>query len=213
MLFGKRFRDRTLLASVPWTLMDVATYGVGLVTPVILGALHLDAANANGVVGDAGDAEGSTLVDLFLLLGFAASLWAVPKFGRISMQVAGFCGMAIGMALLLFATLTGDGAQNHLALVLGGFILFNFAMNIGPNATTFAMTPTLFPTAVRASACGFAAGCAKIGAAFSAFVVRLLQAHWGLSGVLGMMTLLSVLGLVATAGFAHALNEEGGIEE
>jgi putative MFS transporter len=137
----------------------------------------------------------------------------VPKFGRVSMQVAGFCGMAIGMALLLFATLTGDGAQNHLALVLGGFILFNFAMNIGPNATTFALSPTLFPTAVRASASGFAAGCAKIGATFGAFVVPLLQAHWGLSGVLAMMTLVSMLGLFATAGFAHAVNAEGAIEE
>jgi putative MFS transporter len=213
MLFGERFRDRTLLASVPWTLMDVATYGVGLFTPVILGALHLDAANANVVVADTSDAEGSALVDVFLLLGFAASLWAVPKFGRVPMQVAGFGGMAVGMALLLFSTLTGDGAGNHLTLVLGGFILFNFAMNAGPNATTFALPPTLFPTAVRASASGFAAGCAKIGATFGAFVVPLLQAHWGLSGVLAMMTLVSMLGLIVTAGFAHAVNEEGAIEE
>jgi MFS transporter, putative metabolite transport protein len=213
MLFGERFRDRTLLVSIPWTLMDVATYGVGLFTPVILGALHLDATSANVVVADTSDAEGSALVDVFLLLGFAASLWAVPKFGRVPMQIAGFGGMAIGMALLLFATLTGDGAQNHLTLVLGGFILFNFAMNVGPNATTFALPPTLFPTAVRASASGFAAGCAKIGATFGAFVVPLLQAHLGLSGVLAMMTFVSILGLVATAGFAHAVNEEGAIEE
>jgi MFS transporter, putative metabolite transport protein len=213
MLFGRRFRDRTLLACVPWTLMDVATYGVGLFTPVILGALHFDAANANVVIADTSDAEGSALVDVFLLLGFAASLWAVPKFGRVPMQVAGFGGMAVGMALLLFATLTGEGAAHHLVLVLGGFILFNFAMNIGPNATTFALPPTLFPTAVRASASGFAAGCAKIGATFGAFVVPLLQARWGLSGVLALMTLVSLLGLVVTAGLAHAVNEEGAIEE
>lgn len=213
MLFGKRFRDRTLLASVPWTLMDVATYGVGLFTPVILGALHLEAASADVVVADASDAEGGALVDAFLLFGFAASLWAVPKFSRLPMQVAGFGGMTLGMALLLFASLTADGAQNHLTLVLGGFILFNFAMNIGPNATTFALAPTLFPTAVRASASGFAAGCAKIGATFGAFVAPLLQARWGLSGVLALMTLVSFLGLVATAGFAHAVTEEDAIQE
>lgn len=212
-LFGRRYLVRTLLAAVPWTLMDVGTYGVALFTPIILGALHLDAPGASVVVTDMGEAEGSVAVDAFLMLGSAASLWAVPKFGRVPMQVAGFGGMTIGMALLLFATLTGDGAHNHLTLVLGGFVLFNFAMNIGPNATTFALPPTLFPTAVRASASGFAAGCAKIGATFGAFVVPLLQARWGLSGVLALMTLVSVLGLVATAGFAHAVKEEGAMEE
>ena len=44
---------------------------------VILGALHLDAANANVVIADTSDAEGAALVDVFLLLGFALSSPAV----------------------------------------------------------------------------------------------------------------------------------------
>jgi len=54
----------------------------------------------------------------------------------------------------------------HLGFVIAGFILFNFAMNAGPNSTTFTLAPALFPTAIRASASGFAASCAKIGATF-----------------------------------------------
>jgi MFS family permease len=37
-LFAPRYRTRTLLVSLPWLMMDVATYGVGLFTPVILGS-------------------------------------------------------------------------------------------------------------------------------------------------------------------------------
>ncbi|MGJ0507304.1 MAG: MFS transporter [Methylocystis sp.] len=212
-LFGARFRAQTLLASLPWMLMDVATYGVGLFTPVILGALHFGGAGSGPVAADVADAQGSAVVDLFLLIGFLASLWAVPAFGRIPMQVAGFCGMAVGMALLLFAAVANDGANAHMGFIIAGFVLFNFSMNVGPNATTFTLAPALFPTAIRASASGFAAAAAKVGATFGTFVVPQLQAAWGLDGVVALMTLVSIAGLIATAVLAHAVNEEGALVE
>jgi len=212
-LFSARYRARTLLISLPWMLMDVATYGVGLFTPVILGAMHLGASSAGPVAADFADAKGSAVVDLFLLFGFLASLLAVPRFGRIPMQVAGFGGMALGMLLLLCAALIGDKDTMHLALVIGGFVLFNFAMNAGPNATTFTLAPALFPTAIRGAASGFGAASAKVGATFGTFVVPQLNAAWGLSGVVGLMLFVSVAGLVATAALAHAVNEEGALEE
>lgn len=212
-LFRAPYRARTLLASLPWMLMDVATYGVGLFTPVILGAMHFGDSGAGPIAADFADAEGSAIVDVFLVVGFLASLWAVPRFGRIFMQVAGFTGMTVGMLLLLFAAMAGDGAQAHLGFVIGGFMLFNFAMNAGPNATTFTLAPTLFPTAIRASASGFAAACAKVGATFGSFVVPQLEAGWGLTGVVALMVSVSVAGLVTTAGLAHVVNEEGALEE
>ena len=39
-LFARANRKRTALVSLPWFLMDIATYGVGLFTPVILAAMH-----------------------------------------------------------------------------------------------------------------------------------------------------------------------------
>src|SRR5207253_3053855 len=39
ILFSRPYRARTVLVSVPWFLMDIATYGVGLFTPIILGAI------------------------------------------------------------------------------------------------------------------------------------------------------------------------------
>ena len=212
-LFSPRYRTRTLLESVPWLMMDVATYGVGLFTPVILGAMHFNSARSGTVAAVLGDAEGSGLVDLFLLAGFIVGIWAIPRFGRIPLQVTGFAGMALGMLLLMFAAMAGDGPQGHLGLIIAGFVLFNFAMNAGPNATTFTLPPVLFPTAIRASASGFAAACAKVGATFGTFLVPQLQAAWGLTGVLALMAFVSIGGLLATAAFAHAVDREDELEE
>jgi len=212
-LFGERYRTRTLLVSLPWLMMDVATYGVGLFTPVILGALHFASSGAGTVASVFADAKGSGLIDLFLLIGFGAGILAVPRFGRIPMQVAGFAGMAVGMLLLMLAALSGDGPGAHLWLVIAGFVLFNFAMNAGPNATTFTLAPILFPTGIRASASGFAAASAKIGATLGTFLVPQIQAAWGLVGVLALMAFVSVGGLIATAAFAHEMRKEDEIEE
>lgn len=212
-LFSPRYRIRTLLVSLPWLIMDVATYGVGLFTPVILGAMHFSSTGTGTLASVFADAEGSGVVDLFLLFGFIAGMWAVPRLGRIPMQVAGFAGMTFGMLLLIFAVMARDGPTMHLYLVIAGFIIFNFMMNAGPNATTFTLPPVLFPTAIRASASGFAAACAKVGATFGTFVVPQLQAAWGLIGVLALMAFVSVGGLVATAAFAHAMREEDKMEE
>jgi MFS family permease len=194
-------------------LMDVATYGVGLFTPVILGAMHFGSSGHGPVAADFADAQGSAAVDLFLLVGFFAGFWAVPRYGRIPMQVAGFSGMALGMLLLLFAAMANDGVGMHMVFVIGGFVLFNFAMNAGPNATTFALAPALFPTAIRASASGFAAASAKLGATFGTFIVPQLDAAWGLTGVVALMASVSAAGLIATAALAHVINEEGALEE
>ena len=41
ILFSRPYRARTVLVAVPWFLMDIATYGVGLFTPIILGAIDI----------------------------------------------------------------------------------------------------------------------------------------------------------------------------
>jgi putative MFS transporter len=207
ILFSRRYRTQTLLVSGPWFLMDIATYGVGLFTPVILGAIHFSSTSAGPLAAVFADAEGSAAIDLFLLIGFLVGLWAVPRFGRIHMQIVGFAGMTLGMLLLLFAAATEGGAAAHVPLVFAGFILFNLAMNAGPNATTFTLAPELFPTAVRASASGFAAATAKVGATLGIFVLPQVRAAWGVAGVLALMAAVSALGAILTATLAYKIRE------
>jgi putative MFS transporter len=213
LLFAREYRSRTILVSFPWFLLDVATYGAGLFTPVILGAMNLSGQSSGVVASDFADAKNSGLIDVFLLMGFLAGLWAVPRFGRLRMQVGGFAGMAVGMAILLGSTELTGGPSRHVPLVFAGFILFNLLMNAGPNSTTFTLPPELFPTRMRAAAGGLAAGTAKIGATLGVFVMPLLKARGGLPPVLILMAGCSLLGLVVTALLGREIAEGYGLED
>jgi putative MFS transporter len=207
VLLSRRFRTRTTLISLPWFLMDIATYGVGLFTPVILGAIRFSSDTTGPLAAEFSNAEGTAAIDVFLFLGFLLGLWAVPRFGRIRMQVTGFVGMAIGMLILLTPQFAAGGAAAHVPIVFIGFILFNLAMNAGPNATTFGLAPELFPTGIRASAGGFAAAAAKLGATLGIFILPLVKARGGVAEVLMMMALVSALGALATTILAREVGE------
>jgi len=196
-LFSPRYRARTALVTIPWFLMDIATYGVGLFTPVILGSIEISGRTRGLVAHDLALAEGSGIIDLFLLFGFLLGIWSVPRFGRIRMQAIGFAGMAVGMLMLMAAVgLTNSGL--HIPLVFTGFIVFNLLMNAGPNSTTFTLAPILFPTQLRGTAGGFAAGVAKLGATFGVFLLPILKERFGVSNVLGIVSAVSLLGLILT---------------
>ena len=84
-LFSRTYRSRTVLVAVPWFLMDIATYGVGLFTPIILSAIDTSGQTGGAITHDLADVRGSGAIDLFLLFGFLLGIWIVPKLGRIRM--------------------------------------------------------------------------------------------------------------------------------
>jgi MFS transporter, putative metabolite transport protein len=206
ILFSRPYRARTVLVTAPWFLMDIATYGVGLFTPIILGAIDISGESGGIISSDLAAARGSAVIDLFLLFGFLLGIWAVPRFGRIRMQTIGFVSMTMGM-LILIAAVQLSRSSLHIPLVFAGFILFNLLMNAGPNATTFTLAPILFPTQLRATASGFAAGVAKIGATFGVFALPILKGKFGVPAVLGTVALVSLLGLVVTVVFGREDSE------
>jgi hypothetical protein len=99
------------------------------------------------------------------------------------MRATGFATMAFGMIVLMIAV----GLTNsplHLPLVFTGFILFNLLMTPGPNSTTFTLPPILFPAPLRATASGFAASVAKVGATVGVFILPILKSEFGVPAVL-----------------------------
>jgi predicted MFS family arabinose efflux permease len=118
------------------------------------------------------------------------------------MQTIGFAGMPLGMLVLLVAVgLTNSSL--HIPLVFVGFILFKLLMNAGPNSTTFTLAPILFPTELRGTAGGFAAGAAKLGASLGVFLLPIVKQKFGLPSVLGIVSAVSLLGLIVTVGLRH----------
>jgi MFS transporter, putative metabolite transport protein len=202
ILFSRVYRARTVLVAAPWFLMDIATYGVGLFTPIILGAIDISGRRGGAITHNLVTARGSSAIDLFLLFGFFLGIWAVPKFGRIRMQAIGFASMVFGMLLLITAIYLSNSSL-HIPLLFTGFIVFNLSMNAGPNSTTFTLPPILFPTQLRATAGGFAASVAKIGATLGVFVLPILKGKFGVPAVLEMLVVVSLLGLVVTLLFGR----------
>jgi MFS family permease len=207
VLFSRRYRKRTALAALPWFLLDIATYGVGLFTPVILAAIHFGKAASGTIAGELVDIKGSGSIDLFLLFGFVIGLWMVPRFGRVRMQVAGFLLMAAAMGILFMTVQMPGDSSAKTVWIFAGFVLFNLAMNAGPNSTTFAMASALFPTTLRASANGLAAAVAKLGATLSVFLLPIIKADWGVPVVLALMAAVSILGAAGTAILDEAVDD------
>jgi MFS family permease len=203
-LFGKKYRRRTVLATVPWLLMDIATYGIGIFTPFILAAFVVGpSANIPGlmddILKDRHATEGAAFLDLFLIVGFILNILLVERLGRIRLQVLGFAGMAAGMALLAIAGSQLDAhAAPDIPLVFLGFILFNLMANLGPNATTFLLPAELFPTKIRASGHGLAAGCAKFGAAMGLLFLPSFKNHFGIVATVIAMSLVCLAALIVT---------------
>lgn len=200
-LFQKRYRRATILASVPWFLQDLSTYGIGIFTPTILATAvghHAEYVRsmsdliANATVAARGDA----MITVLLIIGIAFAVMLADKVGRIRLQIIGFIGCAVG---LLIASLSVDFTGSmKITLIFIGFMLFDFMTNLGPNAQTYLLAGEVFPTAIRGAGAGFAAAFAKIGAVATAFLFPILLAAIGTRFLLYGLIVSSVLGAIVT---------------
>ncbi|HEX4019568.1 MAG TPA: MFS transporter [Acidobacteriaceae bacterium] len=200
-LFSKRYRRATILASVPWFLQDLSTYGIGIFTPTILAsAIGHKAEHVRSmsdlIANDILAARGAAMITLLLIVGIGFAVLLADKLGRISLQVFGFFGCAVGLFL---ASLSGDVTGSmKIVLIFAGFMLFNFMTNVGPNAQTYLLAGEVFPTAIRGKGAGFAAAFAKIGAVATAFLFPILLVSIGTRWLLYGLVISSILGAIVT---------------
>ena len=170
LFHGKQLKS-TILASLPWFLQDISTYGIGIFTPIIIAAAfgaeaqehNLSAVIHNDLLG----AKGTALVDIGFLVGIAFAIWLSDKLGRIPLQIAGFIGCALG--LLIAAAGNFNGANN---IVLIG----------------------VFPTKIRGVGAGFAAASGKVGAVITAFFFPALLNGFGADRLLPLLAVTSLIG-------------------
>jgi MFS family permease len=197
-LFQRRMIRRTIFTAVPWFLMDIATYGVGIFTPTLLASIAIAGPNPTFIANDIASTRGTAALDVFLVVGFVIAILYVERVGRVKLQLVGFAVMTASLCLLGVADGLPGGGESHLALVFIGFALFNTFMNAGPNATTYALPAEVFPSEIRAAGDGFAAACAKLGAALGVFLFPILTDDIGTSAVLFITAGACALGFVVT---------------
>ena len=198
-LFRGKLQRATILASVPWFLQDISTYGIGIFTPVIIAAAFGATAKEHTVAAvihnDLLGARGTALVDLGFLVGIACAIALADRWGRIPLQIVGFVGCAVGLMLAAAGNL---GGQSNLPVIVAGFVLFQFMTNLGPNAQTYLLAGEVFPTPVRGLGAGLAAAIGKVGAVLTAFLFPILLADWGTERLLPLLAITSLLGAAIT---------------
>ncbi|MEB3275911.1 MAG: MFS transporter, partial [Cyanobacteriota bacterium] len=198
-LFQGKLQRATILASVPWFLQDLSTYGIGIFTPVIIAASFGAEAKGHSVAAvihnDLMGARGTALVDIGFLVGIACAIALADRWGRIPLQIVGFVGCAVG---LLIAAFGNSGGQTNLVVIVIGFVLFQFMTNLGPNAQTYLLAGEVFPTRVRGLGAGLAAATGKVGAVLTAFFFPTLLANLGTERLLPLLAITSLVGAVIT---------------
>jgi putative MFS transporter len=200
-LFNNANRRATILASVPWFLQDLGTYGIGIFTPTILAAaVGANSDHARSVAdlirNDIIAAQGAALITTLLIVGIIFAVLLADVLGRIRLQILGFIGCAAGLFLASLSSYFTGGSQT--LLIFAGFMLFNFMTNLGPNAQTYLLAGEVFPTAIRGKGAGFAAAFAKIGAVATAFLFPILLTGIGTQALLYGLVAVSILGAVVT---------------
>ncbi|MCG3865304.1 MULTISPECIES: MFS transporter [unclassified Photobacterium] len=201
-LFKQKYRAKTILASAPWFIQDLGTYGIGIFTPVILASVldpHVvttgDALHST-IASIVYSAKGTALIDSLLIVGVICAIIYSESIGRMKLQIYGFIGCAVGLACAAVSIKLNSDYQIYMLFL--GFMLFNFMNNLGPNAQTYLISGEVFPVKIRAKGAGFAASIAKLGAILTAFLFPILMHEIGVFNLLLCLVATSILGAWVT---------------
>lgn len=155
-----------------WFFLDVAYYGLGLNTSVILQAIGY-ASSTNLYHKLYNTAAGNLiLVCAGSLPGYWFTAATVDTIGRKPIQLGGFiiltilfCGIGFG-----YHKLNDKG-------LLALYVLAQFFQNFGPNTTTFIVPGECYPTRYRSTAHGISAASGKVGAIIAQTCLGTLVNH------------------------------------
>lgn len=179
-----------------WFLFDMAFYGTSVNNGYVLSMIgygqvvgNLKATIFNIAIGNA------LLASVFAVPGYWIAVGIIDKVGRKTLQWIGFAVMSL---VYLIMALEYTSLTHSLGLFVALYgISFLFA-NIGPNTTTFILPTELFPTQIRTTGHGIAAGSAKAGAGIFTFLFPVFLSLFQLTGVLSMLFVISGIAVLLT---------------
>ncbi|KAI5122557.1 hypothetical protein M0805_005284 [Coniferiporia weirii] len=154
-----------------WFALDIAFYGLGLNSSIILTAIGFGSPSKS-VTGTLKAYEnlrnicvGNLILSAAgLIPGYYAAFFLIDSWGRKPIQLMGFGLLTIIFLIMGFAyekmNETTAGTKAFVFL----YCLANFFQNFGPNTTTFIIPGEAFPTRYRSTAHGISAASGKLGA-------------------------------------------------
>ena len=124
--FKRDMIRRTIFTAVPWYLMDIAIYGVGIFTPDDPRRARLRRHSTRRSWPTTSPRQGKAALDVFLVFGFISAIFLVEPLGRIPLQLAGFAMMGAASACSPSDRGLAGGGDANLGFVIVGFALFNY---------------------------------------------------------------------------------------
>jgi putative MFS transporter len=165
-LFSRSLAQRTVMLWLLWIALVVSYYGIFTWLPSLLATKGFSVREALAL---------NFAIAVFQIPGYYAAAALVERLGRKPTLVAFLICAAIGSFFFAGATLA---AQPSVAAVIGWGAVIAF-FNLGAWGVTYTYTPELYPTAVRATGAGFAAGAGRLFGAFAPSLVPLLLVRFG----------------------------------
>ena len=187
-LWSRGLRRRTGALWLVWFCVNFSYYGAFIWLPTILVASGYSLVRSFAY---------TLIITVAQLPGYAASAYLIERWGRRRTLAVFLSGSALSAALFGVA---GDATQ-----VIGAGMLLSF-FNLGAWGALYAVTPELYPTRIRATGAGWAAGIGRIAAIVAPLSVPVLRE---LGGTALLFTVFAAFFVVAALG-ALGLPEKQG---
>lgn len=184
----RKYLIRLLGTAGSWFLIDVAFYGNGVSSQLILKALLPHAALVTTVL------VAALIFAIAAVPGYYVAAAQMDKIGRKTIQSVGFGVMALAYASIWLV----PSIIKVPLLFLLVYAISYFFIEFGPNTTTFLVPSEVYPTSLRGTGHGLSAAGGKIGAFLGAFVLPLILKHYGLSTTMGLLSGVALLGIALT---------------
>jgi len=162
-IFDPRLRRRTISLWIVWFCVNFAYYGAFIWLPTLLVAQGFSLVKSF---------EYTLIITLAQLPGYAVSAWLVEKWGRRVTLAVFLAGSAVSAGLF------GTAGDVQSILVFGAMMSF---FNLGAWGALYAVTPELYPTRVRGTGAGWAAGFGRLASIVAPLCVPLLLSAGGVA--------------------------------
>jgi putative MFS transporter len=183
-LWNREFRVRTLCLWLVWLCVNFAYYGAFIWIPSILLDAGFDLVRSFGF---------TLIITLAQLPGYAVAAWLIEVWGRRATLSVFLVGSAV--SAVFFGT-----ATTEFAIIASGMALSFF--NLGAWGALYAVTPETYPTSLRGTGAGWAAGVGRIASIVAPLSVPVLLVAGGTPLLFVVFGVCFVVAAVAAWGLA-----------
>lgn len=182
-----------------WFLWDFLYYGTTLSSPTIMKATFGD---SDTVLPDCWQ---NIVAAAMGIPGVLAAIYMGPVLGMRRLQIYGF--WLLGGVYIVMGLLFQLVPDSH-ALLFGAYCALQFALNWGPNLSTFVLPSETYPTEVRCTFNGASACMGKAGALIGSAIFKPINDAWGIHVVFYICTGVCLVSIWATHTFVHETRPE-----